>query len=227
MLKICGLLSIILIAGCISPMQEIKGEPVSTSDFYVNYTDDTKTMPEATGFDYYKYSPPAAEIKHPLLTKFPVVKSPMPYYVVNHTEINAYKYNLTLRNIRIAFDYWENATKGRVRFVHVVSAEHGIEIVLVPNIPNETTGEGGPLFYEFDNYSLIVGGNMTLEPLYGGSENRVQIMHEIGHVMGLAHNNNSHSVLFPYVSYTQEITPEIIEALDILYQDVPMDNLKD
>ncbi|MBI2579153.1 MAG: matrixin family metalloprotease [Candidatus Aenigmarchaeota archaeon] len=181
-----------------------------------------KNLETSKGFDYENYKPPATEIKHPLLVKFPIVKSPMPYYVYNDTEINEYKYELTMRNVRTAFDRWENATKGRVMFVQASQKpEDGITIKLVTNLTSDTIGEARPFGYQYDDYSLITGGEMKLEPTFGGAENLVQIMHEIGHVMGFAHNDNSHSVMFPFNAYSQEITPEITDALDILYRDVP------
>ncbi|MDI6721652.1 MAG: hypothetical protein QMD85_04635, partial [Candidatus Aenigmarchaeota archaeon] len=200
-----------------------------------NYSDAQENFSEAdetNTFDYFNYNSPEAEIKYPLLIKFPIARSPMPYYIISDPDVNPYKYNLTLENIRIAFEYWQNATKGRVKFMQADSKpEEGIIIYITPknyytyDIPagasrQEVAGEAGPIYYKFANYSIIVGGEITIGPLYGTSENRVQIMHEIGHIMGFGHNNNSHSVLYPWVAYSQEITPDITEALDVLYQDV-------
>lgn len=185
-------------------------------------------------FDYFNYKPPGAVIMHPLLLKFPIVRSPMPYYLYNNSPINQYKYNLTVGNIRVAFDYWENATKGRVRFVQVGKSPQGIVINLVDAslgassqiigndiITQTVVGEGSPTAYVFKDYSLVIGGEMALNPLYGGAENRVQIVHEIGHIMGFAHSSDPHSVMYYVNAYSQEITPDIIEALDILYKDIP------
>lgn len=209
-----ALILVVLASACVSQR--------TAGSYSYEKTVQNKKMETASGFDYENYRPPEAEIKHPLLTKFPIVKSPMPYYVYNDTEINEYKYDLTMKNVRTAFDGWENATKGRARFVRTFQKPgNGITIKLVTNLTSDTIGEARPVGYQYDDYSLITGGEMKLEPTFGGAENLVQIMHEIGHIMGFAHNNNSHSVMFPFNAYSQEITPEITDALDILYRDVP------
>ena len=185
------------------------------------------------GFDYFKLGVPDANIEHPLIVEFPVVKSPMPYYIISDPDVNKQKYNTTLENLRTALGMWENATKGKVKFVRVEEMpKEGIVINITAknyytyDIPlgasrEEIAGEASPLYYNLDNYSLIVGGIITIGPLYGAQENRVQIVHEMGHIMGLGHSNNTHSVLYPRVAYSQEITPEIISAMDILYSAVP------
>ena len=188
---------------------------------------------QETGFDYFSYSIPDAEISHPLIVEFPVVRSPMPYYIMAEPGINPGKYNTTIQNLRAALELWENATIGKVKFVEVFEVpEEGIIINITAknyytyDIPpgtsrEEIAGEARPLYYDLDNYSLIVGGEVTIGPLYGTSENRVQIVHELGHVMGFGHSSNTHSVMYPIVAYSQEITPDMIEALDVLYSGVP------
>lgn len=229
------LAAIVVIAGCVSQVPQASEQTPQQSGGenqtpLTNLSVPNVSAPNesAAGFDYMHYTPPAVEITYPLLLKFPIVRSPMPYYVFNESEINEYKYNLTLENLRYAFDEWENATRDRVRFVQVnESPEQGVMIEIVPSLVNfsmgkETIGEAAPTYYQFADYSVIVGGDMKIFPLYGGSENRVTLVHEMGHIMGLDHNNNSHSVLYPWNAYSQEITPDILEALDILYQDIPV-----
>lgn len=184
-------------------------------------------------FDYADYKPPLEAVKHPLLLKNPVVRSPMPYFITNDSEVNAYKYNVTLENILLSFDVWENATKGKVKFVRVYQKPNeGIVVYVTPKnyytydiqpgaSRQEVAGEASPVYYRYPNHSVIVGGEITIGPLYGTLENRVQIMHEIGHIIGFGHSNNSHSIMFPVVSYSQEMIPDIREALDMIYRDVP------
>ncbi len=230
-----SLIFLLLATGCISqdyPRTDVPEIPDNYYNVAINNTVVNKTVniaqENASGFDYYKFNPQDAGIKYPLLLKFPVVKSPMPYYVFNKSAINFYKYNLTLYNLRLAFNQWENATKGKIRFVQVnASPKEGIIIEILPSLVNytkerEVIGEAAPVYYGLDNYSLIIGGKMLIFPLYGSAENRVTLVHEIGHIMGLGHNSNSHSVLYPTNIYSQEITPDILEALDILYRDVPL-----
>ncbi len=188
---------------------------------------------QEAGFDYFRLNIPDVKISHPLIVEFPVVRSPMPYYIMAEPGINPGKYNTTIQNLRAALGLWENATGGKVEFVEVFEMpEEGIIINITAknyytyDIPpgtsrEEIAGEARPLYYDLDNYSLIVGGEVTIGPLYGTLENRVQIVHELGHVMGFGHSNNTHSVMYPIVAYSQEITPDMIEALDVLYSGVP------
>ncbi len=221
MRTIISVFLIFTIAGCVqtapvsveTPLSSPAATPVATP------------TPAPKSFNYYSFVPSGKDVNYTLIVKFPIVKSPMPYYVYNETSINDYKYNLTLRNIRTAFDMWENATKGRVKFVQSDSTpEDGIAIRLVTNLSGDTIGEAAPYGVVLQDYTLINGGVMELEPAYGGAENLVQIVHEIGHIMGLGHDDNSHSVMYPWNAYSQVITSEIIEALDTLYKGVPRSN---
>lgn len=229
------ILFLLLATGCVNqyyPRADVSENPDNYYNVAINNTVVNKTgniaQENASEFDYFEFDPKVAEIEYPLLLRYPIVKSPMPYYVFNKSAINYYKYNLTLYNLRLAFDMWENATKNRVRFVQVNSTpDEGIIIEILPSLVNytkerEVIGEAAPVYYNLDRYSLIIGGKMLVFPLYGGAENRVTLVHETGHIMGLGHNSNPHSVLYPTNIYSQEITPDIIEALDILYKDVPV-----
>jgi len=180
----------------------------------------TSASADAAGFDYENYNPPAAEINYSLLFKWPIVKSPIQYYIYNNTEINPYAYNTTLATVQLAFEHWENATGGKVRFEQVYMPGDGIAIEIVPSLRADVIGEASATrVREYPNYTLIVGGNMTVAPQYGFYE--IILVHEIGHLMGLGHSKNPHSVLYPDAEPSQEITPDILEALDILYQDIP------
>lgn len=199
----------VLIAGCITAgNNQIQNPPVQNV---------------SGGFDYDNYRVPAGDNATPLLFPSPIIRSPMPYYIYNDSEINAYKYNVTLTNLRIAFDAWENATKEKAKFYQAFSKqENGIIVKLVPNLQNDTIGEATSLFYKRNGYTLVVGGEMEIEPIFGGSENRVLLIHEIGHIMGFAHSLNSHSVMYPWNAYSQVITDDILETLDNIYANVPL-----
>ncbi|MBI2579980.1 MAG: matrixin family metalloprotease [Candidatus Aenigmarchaeota archaeon] len=225
-----ALAAVVFLAGCVNYAAE-RGIPQASGQIAEPPKISSPVTEEK--FDYRDYRPPEESVDHPLLLKNPVARSPMPYFIINESEVNAYKYNLTLENIRIAFGAWENATKGKVKFIQVEEKPmEGIIIYVTPKnyytydiqpgaSRQEVAGEASPVYYRYPNHSVIVGGEITVGPLYGTLENRVQIMHEIGHIMGFGHSNNSHSILFPVVAYSQEMTPDIREALDELYGNVP------
>ena len=224
-LYIIFIIFLAIISGCVRLGNKAVNTAATNSSQNILPEKPIDTEPVVSGFDYINYVPTQTNVTYQLLTKFPIARSPMPYYISNTTEINQYKYDLTVKNIRDAFDLWENATRFKVKFERVNSQpKEGIIISLVLDLNGTKVGEARPIFYPFESYSLIIGGEMSLEPLYGGSENRAQVTHEIGHILGFDHNNNSHSILFPYVAYSQVITDDTINALDILYKDVPSAN---
>jgi hypothetical protein len=66
----------------------------------------------------------------------------MAYYVYNMTELNAYKYNVTLTNLAVAFSVWENATGGKVRFYRTERRpSEGITICLFLICRQTTSGK--------------------------------------------------------------------------------------
>jgi predicted Zn-dependent protease len=129
---------------------------------------------------------------------------------------------MTLGAIQSAFEEWENATQRKVMFEQVDHMpSEGIAVEIVPSLRADVIGEASSyLVHEYGNYTLIVGGNMTIAPQYGLY--RVVLIHEIGHIIGLGHSKNPHSVLYQYAEPSQEITPDILEALGVVYQDVPV-----
>jgi hypothetical protein len=78
-------------------------------------------------------------------------------------------------------------------------------------------GEGGPSkFFSSNLYSPILKGRIIL---YKESSCKMPIteLHEIFHVLGFDHVNNSKIIMYPYVNCKQEIDSEMISILRQLY----------
>jgi len=89
-------------------------------------------------------------------------------------------------------------------------------------------GEGGPdSLINLSLYPLINSGQIYLY----GTQNKAQCdypvveTHELMHVFGFDHLQDKESVLYPYVSCEQKITPEIISELKRLYSIEPKSDL--
>lgn len=89
-------------------------------------------------------------------------------------------------------------------------------------------GEGGPdSLVNLSLYPLINSGQIYLY----GTQSKTQCeytiveIHELMHVFGFDHLQDKESILYPYVSCEQKITPEIISELQNLYTIEPKSDL--
>ena len=91
-------------------------------------------------------------------------------------------------------------------------------------------GEGGPTKFTNDTiYPLIFQGTILLyKPLYETEDcdEPVVELHELLHVFGFEHLNNSNSIMYPYLSCNQKLDKEFIEYLIELYSIEPKAELK-
>lgn len=81
-------------------------------------------------------------------------------------------------------------------------------------------GEGGPdSLINLSLYPLINSGQIYLYGIQNKNECEYPIVeiHELMHVFGFDHLQDKESVLYPYISCEQRITPEIISELKRLY----------
>lgn len=89
-------------------------------------------------------------------------------------------------------------------------------------------GEGGPdSLINLSLYPLINSGQIYLYGTKGQNECASPIVeiHELMHVFGFDHLQDKASILYPYVSCEQKITPEIVSELKRLYSIEPKSDL--
>lgn len=91
-------------------------------------------------------------------------------------------------------------------------------------------GEGGPTeFYNNTIYPIIIKGTIKLyKPQYETQkcEDPLVEIHELLHVFGFEHYNKTDSIMYPYLSCSQEIGEEYIQYLKQLYSIEPKSELR-
>jgi hypothetical protein len=186
-------------------------------------------------FNYYNITPKNEELdrflksniyyKTTFLFKFPIVKSPMEYYVYKKGEIREDWYNITVSQIPKAFDEWAKASKGKINFTEVRSKpENGIIIEIVDDLPGSTIAYSSPNYIELDNYTLITGGEIIMEANFSPYQTRLTLMHEIGHILGFGHTESENDIMYTYYDkyeYYGHILDYNKKVLEILYSVVP------
>ena len=86
-------------------------------------------------------------------------------------------------------------------------------------------GEGGPDFIvNTSKYNVIVNGTVLLYKNSGCDEPVVAI-HEILHALGFKHSLNKNSIMYATSDCHQEITKEIIDEINYLYEDPALPDL--
>ncbi len=80
-------------------------------------------------------------------------------------------------------------------------------------------GEGGPTkILPTEYFNLSISGYAKIVSTTKDCIKPVRILHELGHVLGLDHVNDSRSILYPYEDCQQDFTPEIVQTLKELYK---------
>jgi len=196
------------------------------------YVEPVKIFDSApNGFDYYNYVPHDEEIEKStkltdvhVLYEFPIMGSPMPYYIYNTTDVNQGYFDSTSRQIVSSIGSWKKAADKKVDFERVYSMpEYGILIELVNDDPGDNAVAD---IVQLDGYTLITGGTMQIQAGASSSERTYKIMHAIGHVFGFDHSskqlNVMHTEYVPIAGGKQMITSGMNDALEKLYRDIPV-----
>lgn len=200
-------LAIVILAGCVQNSQK---PIITTTTTTIPFLYKLLSYPESKSID----------INFTLLYKTPIAKSPLLVFIDMESSkgLNELKINRSLEGIKYSFEIWKNVTNGLVVFEPVTSNETADVIIkFAQNLKGDEIGYASPVASIFDTYTLITGGSVVIEPRYSEAEGRNLIAHEFGHLLGLGHSKNPHSIMYSYNIYSQEITDDIKEAMRKIY----------
>jgi len=120
---------------------------------------------------------------------------------------------------KIAF---EILTENTILSFYEISGKEEILVSCDENIPkidktHFVAGEGGPTYIvNATNFNIIK--NSTILVYDDDSCNKpIVTIHEILHAIGFKHSSYKNSIMYPIANCNQQITPEIIEKINLLY----------
>jgi hypothetical protein len=140
----------------------------------------------------------------------------------------------TIKDMMDAATIWQNDTGGTISFSFVndsgdaqvsVQCEKQLSREKEGHVIAETIGETRPKVIDTGLYNLTVDAEVAFLIRSVQCTQPIVHLHELGHVLGLDHDSNPKSIMYPYEACDQKITPEIVSTIKDLYKNPALADL--